>query len=192
MKLFLVRHGETDWNVQKKIQGKTDIELNELGVTQARRLGEKIAKAGTRIDKIYSSRLKRAYKTAVVIGECIHSEVEVVDGLEEMHLGDWEGMRWSEVRECYPEAYQKWYENRRYERVPNGESYQDLLERVLHALHIIIEKEENALIVTHSADIVTLLAMIHETPFHQMFDTYKIGNADLIEIECSDIQKVRV
>lgn len=193
MRIYFARHGETDWNVQKRIQGGTDIELNEIGIQQARNLGEKIAMEHLGIEKIYSSKLKRAYKTASVIGDRIDTEVVVMDGLEEIHLGLWEGMRWSEVEEKYPEEYRKWYENRRYHKPPQGESYQELMERVMSAIHLILKKEhQSVLVVTHSADIVTLLAMIHDVSFQNMFQKFKIGNADLIEMDHNDLLKIQL
>lgn len=188
MKIRFVRHGETDWNVQKRIQGGTDIKLNETGIKQAKQLGQAIADQKLMVGKIYTSKLKRAYKTAQIIGECIHKEVIAVDGLEEIHFGQWEGMRWSEVKEQFPLQYQVWNQNRRYEKAPYGETYQELMERVLTALRKIIgENEQDVLVVTHSADIVTLLAMIHHTPFSVMFDQYKIGNARVIELDREEI-----
>ena len=193
MKLLFVRHGETDWNVEKKIQGGTDTELNETGIEQARKLGQKLAKQKLAIAKIYSSKLKRAYKTAQIVGQIVGVEVESAEGLEEMNLGQWEGMRWREVREVYSAEYEEWHRNRRYQRTPYGESYQELLERLLPALEKIIQKEKGTvLVVTHSADIVTLLAIIHQTPFDQMFQVYKVGNADVVEIDSKEILKIQL
>lgn len=193
MRLLFVRHGETDWNVENRIQGGTDTALNETGLEQARQLGQKLAEQKLMIAKIYSSKLKRAHKTAEIVGELLGVDVESVDGLEEMNLGQWEGMRWHEVKETYPEEYEEWYLNRRYQKTPNGESYQELLERVLPALTYITQKEENiVLVVTHSANIVTLLAVIHNTAFDQMFRVYKIGNADVVEIDSTELLKIQL
>ena len=193
MRLLFVRHGETDWNVENRIQGGTDTALNETGQEQARQLGQKLAEQKLMIAKIYSSKLKRAHKTAEIVGELLGVDVESVDGLEEMNLGQWEGMRWHEVKETYPEEYEEWYLNRRYQKTPNGESYQELLERVLPALTYITQKEENiVLVVTHSANIVTLLAVIHNTAFDQMFRVYKIGNADVVEIDSTELLKIQL
>lgn len=193
MRLLFVRHGETDWNVENRIQGGTDTALNETGLEQARQLGQKLAEQKLMIAKIYSSKLKRAHKTAEIVGELLGVDVESVDGLEEMNLGQWEGMRWHEVKETYPEEYEEWYLNRRYQKTPNGESYQELLERVLPVLTYITQKEENiVLVVTHSANIVTLLAVIHNTAFDQMFRVYKIGNADVVEIDSTELLKIQL
>ena len=193
MRLLLARHGETDWNVASKIQGSTDTELNEVGKEQARQLGQKLVMERIQIDTIYTSKLKRAALTAQIIGEMMGVDVEPVDGLEEINLGQWEGMRWSEVRNTYPDEYEEWYHNRRYYKVPNGESYQDLLVRDLSVLkNIINEKINTALVVTHSANIVTLLAAINKVAFEDMFKKYKIENTSVIELDSKDIKNLDI
>lgn len=199
MKLLFTRHGETDWNVQKRIQGNTDTELNETGILQARQLGLRIASQGIKINHIYSSRLKRAYKTATIVSEYVDAGVQGIDGLEEINLGRWEGMTWSNVEERFPKEYEQWYHNRRYHKVLGGESYQDLLERVMKAIHKIMKQQESrhqtdapVLIVTHSADIVTLLAAVHNVPFEDMFQRFKIGNTDLVELESEELDRIQL
>lgn len=67
MNIYIVRHGETDWNVQLKLQGRSDIPLNATGIEQAEQTGENLKKAGISFDKVYSSPLQRAVKTAELI-----------------------------------------------------------------------------------------------------------------------------
>ncbi len=184
MKLYLIRHGETDWNVQNKIQGKTDIHLNETGRLQAKGLAKKIKEGKYDITSIYTSGLKRAWETANIVGQAIGIEPVVFAGLEEMSLGIWEGYTWKQVKEEYPEEYQSWYKDRRYHVIPEGESYQQLLERLLPALVKILGiAEGNALIVTHSADIMTIMSYINDTPFEDMVKNYKTGNVGVVEID---------
>ena len=83
-----------------------------------------------------------------------------------------------------PEEYQVWRNNRRYQVPPEGESYQQLLDRLLPALSNIAKKEKvNALVVTHSAVIMTLLSYLYDTPFEDMAKNYKTGNAGVVELE---------
>ncbi len=183
MKLYLTRHGETDWNLQNKIQGQTDILLNEKGRDQARELGKRL-REGYEIRSIYTSRQKRARETAEVIGQAIRVTPVVKEGLEEISLGRWEGYTWSQVREQFPEEYQAWYRNRRYQVPPEGESYQQLLDRLLPALSdIFVEHEDNVLAVAHSAVIMTLLSYMNDTPFEEMAKNYKTGNVGIVEID---------
>ncbi len=184
MKLYLVRHGETDWNLENKIQGRTDTPLNENGRRQARELADKVSRELGGIRKIYSSRQKRALETAQIIGRKLAVDPIAYQGLEEMSLGEWEGYTWKQVREVFPQEYQIWHQNRRYQVPPGGESYQQLLDRLLPALDAIIRKEDqDILIVTHSALIMTLMSYIYDTPFEDMAKNYKIGNAAIVELD---------
>ena len=188
--MIFVRHGETDWNVKKQIQGCTDIDLNDKGFSQAKLLADKIGKADYQLSCIYSSRLKRALKTAETISNEIHIPVVAFEGLEEMNLGVWEGRTWADIPSLYPEEYQTWHQERRYTRTPGGESYQDLLDRLLPALKQIIQREEkngDVLIVTHSAVIMTLQSYLHQTPFYEMSKRYRVGNAEMVVIESDRI-----
>lgn len=191
MKILLVRHGETDWNVQKKIQGKTDIPLNEAGIKQAEELAEKLVKWERPIVGIYTSRLKRASKTAEIIAKRLEKEYLETDGLEEIDLGLWEGLSWDQAAANFPEEYKIWHDNRRYTRSPKGESYQDLLERFLPALQKIVKDKQSEtgdiVIVTHSADIMTIMSYINDTPFYEMVKRYKTANAAVIEVDAETI-----
>ncbi len=195
MKILLVRHGETDWNVQKKIQGKTDIPLNEAGVRQAEELAEKLAGWERPIIGIYTSRLKRAAKTAEIIAKKLQMDYEETDGFEEIDLGLWEGASWAKAAVDFPEEYKIWHDNRRYTRSPEGESYQDLLERFLPALQRIVRdkqyEEGDIVVVTHSADIMTIMSCINDTPFYEMAKRYKTANAAVIEIGTEKILELK-
>lgn len=198
MKILLVRHGETDWNVAKKIQGSTDTPLNETGIQQAKKLAETLAMRSTPIRYIYTSKLSRAADTARIAAEKLGIKWGIMEGIEEINFGLWEGISWEEVAERFPTEYQAWRKNRRYEIPPQGESYQELLVRVVAALQKLLKeleeenkketKEGDIVIVTHSADIMTLLSFIYDTPFHEMVKRYKTENTAIIEIE-SDVLK---
>lgn len=187
MRLFLVRHGQTDWNVKGKIQGSVDSELNETGIKQAEELSIKIKllKSKHNFSIIYTSPQRRAAKTAQILSQAVNADYIKVKGLEEINFGEWEGMTWPEIEKKYPEEYEEWYENRRYTRPPKGESYQDMIERVLAAIHKIIEKEnehENVVIVTHSAVIMCLMCYITNTPFEDMMK-FITDNTAITEID---------
>lgn len=183
MNIYLVRHGETDWNLESKIQGQTDTPLNENGRKQARELAEKISAELCEIGSIYTSKKKRALETAEIIGEKFSIVPIIHQGLEEICLGVWEGYTWKQVREVFSEEYQNWHQNRRYQVPPGGESYQQLLNRLLPAIDDIAQREKkDTLLVTHSAVIMTLMSYIHDTPFEDMAKNYKTGNAVIVEL----------
>lgn len=99
MILYLVRHGETDWNRQRRIQGHSDIPLNEQGILQARRLAERFRKHPA--DIIFSSDLLRARQTAEIIGEALDLPVHTCPRLRERSFGQLEGMTVEEIKQRY-------------------------------------------------------------------------------------------
>lgn len=109
MRIYLIRHGQTDWNVEGKVQGSTDIPLNETGRRQAACLAKGMA--GRPVVQIFSSRLKRAFETARTVGESQNVRVETVEGLEEISFGEWEGLTWKDIKKRYPREYKLWWEN---------------------------------------------------------------------------------
>ncbi|WP_294188676.1 alpha-ribazole phosphatase [uncultured Clostridium sp.] len=191
MKIFLVRHGETDWNLKGKIQGNTDIELNKTGIKQAYELSNKMLEKNYKFSKIYSSPQKRALQTAKILSENTNIECIVVDKLKEMNLGKWEGLAWSEVRENYPLEYKEWFVKRRYTKTPNGESYEEMLERVLDSLYKIIDdNSDNIVIVTHSTVIMSLQCYITNTDFDKM-TKFRTDNASILEIDSNLLIKLK-
>ncbi|SEW31023.1 histidine phosphatase family protein [[Clostridium] fimetarium] len=187
MKLIFIRHGQTDWNLEKRIQGSTDIELNKNGLDQGKRLGIELKDMHLHIEKIYTSKQKRAEQTAEIVSQYLNKKYEVLEGLEEMNLGLWEGNTWTEVQEKYPAQYSKWLIDRRYTRLPEGESYQDVLDRLLPILKKIIKiNSSDVLIVTHSAVIMCLLSYLRDTPFNQMVENYAMKNTEIVEIDSKE------
>lgn len=192
MKLFLIRHGQTDWNLAGKIQGSYDSELNNIGIFQAKDLSRKILDLKYKFSKIYTSKQKRALKTAQILSESVNIEYTPVDGLEEINLGEWEGLSWAEVKGKYPKEYREWYLNRRYTKAPKGESYQDMLERVLKAVHKIIdENSDDVVVVTHSAVIMCLQCYMTGTPFEEM-TKYKADNTIIVEIDSELLKAIEM
>ena len=198
MKIYFARHGETDWNAAKRIQGTTDTELNDNGYEQASRLAEDLSAKQANLYKIYSSKQKRAYETAKVVGNHFGIPVVKMSGLEEMNLGVWEGHTWKEVEEQFPAELKEWLTHRRYGKTPGGESYQDVLVRLFSALDRIIEESKvdnvegkDILILSHGAVLLTLLALQKDVPFEIMTSVIEIENAKAIELDEEEITKIK-
>lgn len=186
MKLLLIRHGETDWNIAKRIQGGTDIGLNQDGLAQAAALAKTLSPRSGSICALYSSPLKRAGQTAKVIGEYLGLPCRRVDTLREINFGLWEGLTWEEVKTRFPEEFKVWYQDRRRARPPEGESYQELLERFVPALQGLTENAAGTgdiIVVTHSGCIMSFLSLLNGTPLHEMAKRYKLSNTAIVEIE---------
>ena len=188
MKFLLVRHGETDWNIAKRIQGSTDIPLNKTGILQAAVLAEKLSCRATPITAVYTSKLLRAKQTGEAIAQKFSIHCQTVPGLEELNFGLWEGICWEEVESQFPKEYLLWHQNRRYKHPPGGESYNDLLLRVLPVLKNLRQKHaecknSDIVVVTHSACIMALLSLFNNTPFHEMIKRYKLANTAVVELD---------
>ena len=188
MKFYLVRHGQTEWNVEGRIQGSTDIELNPKGIKQAKQLSEIIRSLNYPFSKIYSSPQKRAVQTAEILSRESGIDFKIQDGLEEINLGEWEGLSWSIVHEIYPSEFEHWFKNRQYTKPPNGESYQEMVNRVLSALQKIkMETKDDTVIVTHSAVIMCLQCYLTNTPFEEM-TKFKTENGSITVIDAALIR----
>ncbi|MDF2881781.1 MAG: histidine phosphatase family protein [Clostridiaceae bacterium] len=183
MKLFLIRHGQTDWNIQGKIQGSHDTELNQTGIEQAELLSKKVVELNYKFSKIYTSQQKRAMKTAQILSCTVKEDCIPIIGLQEVNYGEWEGLCWREIQDKFPEEYQQWYNHRRYTRPPKGESYDDMLKRVLTVLHKIVnENSSDVAIVTHGAVIMSLQCYLTNTPFDEM-TKFKTDNTSITEFD---------
>ena len=100
--ILFARHGETDWNLERRVQGHTDRHLNETGRAQARELAARLA--GERLQAVYSSDLARAHETARIVAEPHGLPVTAVRDLRERHFGTWEGMTDDDVLARFPQA----------------------------------------------------------------------------------------
>lgn len=191
MKLFFIRHGQTDWNTKGKIQGSCDIELNATGIKQAEELGNKVLENKYRFSRIYTSPQRRAVKTAEILSKATNIEYTQMEGLEEINLGEWEGLTWAEVRAKYPTEYEEWYLNRRYAKPPKGESYEDMLQRVLTSIYKIIDENcDDVVVVTHSAVIMCLQCYLTDTPFDKM-TKFRAENTSITEIDSNLIMQLQ-
>jgi 2,3-bisphosphoglycerate-dependent phosphoglycerate mutase len=150
-KILLARHGETDWNSERRWQGHSDRRLNDVGRRQARELAETLR--DRRIDAIYSSDLLRAVETAAIVGDHLGLPIEVDAGLREVDVGDWAGREVGEIESADPEAFRRWREGRK--GWNGGESYEQMGKRVVAAVVRIAARHpaETILLVTHGGSI---------------------------------------
>jgi broad specificity phosphatase PhoE len=149
--IFLARHGETDWNSERRWQGHADRPLNDVGRAQARELAESLA--DRTIDVVYSSDLLRAHETALIVAERLALPVDVDPGLREVDVGDWSGRVHTEIEGLDPDGYRRWQEGGK--GWAGGESYEEMGERVVAAVLRLAARHpgETVLIVTHGGSI---------------------------------------
>ena len=145
---ILVRHGETEWNVEEIFRGRIDIELNETGMKQAELLAEYLSHL--QLEAIYSSPLKRALTTAETIAGYHKLGVNVAPGLIDFNYGEWQGLPHQEVEDKYKELYAKWINSPDQVRIPAGESLDDVRERVLGVVRNVVARYEGTVaLVSH-------------------------------------------
>ena len=161
MKLYLIRHGQTDWNIQGKIQGSHGIPLNDTGRAQAKLVAEGMDSRP--VTKIFSSTLMRAVETARMIGDRQQVETYLVPGLIEVEFGKWEGMTWDEIKEQYPAEYERWSINPVDVAPPGGETQMEAMERVAGAIEAVMEMtngREDIAVVSHGATMAYIVAYL--------------------------------
>ena len=148
-RILAVRHGETAWNRDTRIQGHTDIELNDHGRWQAAQLAE--ALHDEPIAAVYASDLLRAFETAEAVARTRSQSVTRHPGLRERCFGDFEGHTWTELEQKFPEASLAWRKRVPDFAPPGGESLLQLEARVVPAVEEIAARHpgEQILIVAH-------------------------------------------
>ena len=173
--LLLIRHGETTWNAEHRIQGQLDIPLSPLGVLQSARLAECLANEP--IDAVYSSGQSRAWLTAAPLAARLGLEVIAEPRLRERSFGIFEGLTLDEVAERYPPEFKKWRERDPAWRPEGGESGQQLIDRVLSAVSDIGMKHpsQTVVLVSHGGVLDVLyrearLLEWHAPREHQMLN----------------------
>jgi broad specificity phosphatase PhoE len=150
--ILLARHGETDWNNGRRVQGHTDIPLNAAGVAQARVLAEQLATEP--LIAVFSSDLSRALDTATVVADAHALEVTVDPRLREKNFGTWEGLTDLEIAERFPDAVRgQW---------GDGETTDEVAERVLGVLDRIrrLHPDGSVLVVSHGGPLRAMLASL--------------------------------
>lgn len=149
--ILLIRHGETDWNVEKRLQGHTDIDLNREGVRQAAALGR--ALLNEPLDAIFSSDLKRAFGTAQGIAIPRGMNIQLDTGLRERCFGAFEGLNHPEISERFPDDYAAWKRRDIDARYPQGEFHAETLRefsnRAVDAITSLASAYRKVAIVTH-------------------------------------------
>jgi probable phosphoglycerate mutase len=159
MRLLLVRHGETIWNAERRMQGATDVPLSEAGRAQAVQLAARLKDEP--IAAIYASDLQRASETAAILADIHDLPVQTDSRLREQSKGEWEGLTWPEIDAQYPGAAQRWRADRS-QPPSSGEGVSAVADRVRAALDAIRAAhggEDTVLLVGHGMAMRTLICV---------------------------------
>lgn len=184
-KVFLIRHGETEWNKLGKFQGSTDIDLSKEGILQAKRVSKRF---NGNFDYIYTSPLKRALKTARIISNKEGIEPIVAEGLTEINFGDWEGLTIKEIKNNFPEEFNNWRNDDVEAPLCGGDlSIKKASIRAKNAVEEIVErhKGKKIIIVAHGGIIKAALVGLlkwNMTMYHKI----TVGNTGICELDFDD------
>jgi broad specificity phosphatase PhoE len=181
-RLLLVRHGQSTWNHERRIQGQLDPPLSDEGRRQATRLGHRLT--GRTFEAIYTSDLRRAAETAQLVGQAVQIEPAPMAELREIYLGEWEGLRTEELAARFPDAWASWTEEPNWDLVPGGEGSVAFEARVGLALDQLFERhpQGDVLVVTHGGVIQIALHHVVGRPGRGIFP-FRIQNASVSVLE---------
>lgn len=160
IRLILVRHGETDWNIQQRYQGHSDTKLNQTGINQAKNLACELA--SEKLDAIYSSDLTRAMQTAAIINDGRNLPIHKLQELRECSFGIWEGKTFREMEQHFPEEVARIKGDPVKQIRAGGESRDQLSTRIGQAMQQIIDSHQNqsVLVVAHGGALAVAMEYI--------------------------------
>ena len=182
LKLYLIRHGLTEWNRTNRFQGSTDIELCNEGLEQAVKIAERMSVES--IDAVYSSDLSRAYATAQHIASHHQLDVIKVPEVREIHFGQWEGMTRSEIEKQKEYDFSAWHESPHTATFPGEGTLSAVQKRIMVGLNKIIEesKEKNIVLVSHGGSIKLSILSLLDLDL-SFYNKFWLGNTSLSIIE---------
>jgi broad specificity phosphatase PhoE len=155
--VYLIRHGQTDWNKEEIFRGRADVPLNDHGRDEAWALSQYLEDISA--DACYSSPLERARETAEIIARPHSLEVEIDDGIIDVDYGEWQGFSAAKVRKNYAETYQRWLERPHHIKFPGGESLSAVRKRALASLEVICAGHPDGIVFVVAHRVVTKVVM---------------------------------
>lgn len=184
--MYIVRHGETEWNTMGKLQGWQNSNLTNNGIENAIRLGERLE--NVEFTHIYSSPLERAIETANYIVGNRNIEIQVLEGLKEMGFGLWEGLENEELIDLYGEEHNNFWNRPELYKPNGGETFEEFFMRIKSSLDYILEntKKGNVLIVSHGVAIKALFAIMNGTKLEDFWDDTYVEGTSLSILEVKD------
>lgn len=187
MNIHLVRHGESTWNSENKIQGHSDVPLSSVGFQQAKLLAKSLARE--KFSCLYSSKLIRARQTAEIVSKSIGIPISYQNEIKEIFLGEWEGKTPEEVNKEYNNGYDRWRENPTKTIIPGAEPITAFKKRSKKAFEKIIKNhssDDNILIITHGGFITSIISHVLEVNFDRLITRLPILNTGITKITKHD------
>lgn len=180
-RFYLVRHGQTLWNVKRKYQGQSDVPLTKTGKLQARKVAKRLKDKD--IDAIYASDLSRTINTAREIAVYHNLPVNKDDDVRELSFGIWEGLTYDEIKKGWPKELESWQRNPFEIKPPKGETLTDLYKRTSSFMKRIAKNHPKSkiVVVTHAGPIRAILAQVLNLK-RDLFWKFKISNSSITEL----------
>ena len=177
-RIIAIRHGETAWNVDTRIQGQLDIGLNDTGHWQARRVARALALAGETVHAIYASDLQRAWETASAIAHAVGPAPQAVQGLRERGFGIFQGHTFAEIEATWPEEARRWRQREPHWAPEGGESLTALAQRITDTTTELAQRHagEQIVLVAHGG-VMDALYRAATRQDVQAPRTWNLGNA---------------
>ena len=177
-KLYLIRHGETDYNNELRFQGQIDIPLNQKGIEQAEKVAEFLKDVP--LQAIYSSSLQRALTTAEIIGRAKGIEPQATDALREMSFGIWENMNSKDIQKKYAKEWKDFFAKPASTKIPQGESMSDVQKRAYPVVQQILDEhpEGDVAFVAHGGIIRVLICTMLGLDLDRSWHLH-VGNASV-------------
>lgn len=175
-KIYIIRHGETDYNFRKRAQGWLDIPLNQTGIDQAQKLANHLQ--STKIDAAYTSDLKRSHQTARVITKALKLRLSKTKHLRERHLGVFQGKTWDEINLEHADLVQKFDDFTDLDWAGHkGESIRQVRGRIQKFLNLLHRKHQNKSVAlfTHGGTQKVILSTLTTVDFTQRIRSYNTG-----------------
>ncbi|WP_102272726.1 histidine phosphatase family protein [Cytobacillus massiliigabonensis] len=168
--LYIIRHGETEWNIEKRMQGRLDSDLTEKGKNDALLLGERLK--DTVFERIISSPSQRTVDTAMHVCGKRHIPIETDERLMEIALGAWQGKTEDEIKALFPAQHDLYWNHPSMYENPEGESFIDVMNRVASFLEELMDTNPsgNVLVVTHGVVLKTLYLLCRDASIDQLWD----------------------
>lgn len=185
--VYLTRHGQTEWNAVRKMQGHQDSPLTDLGVLQATWLRD--AMLDTDLSALYASTSQRAIKTAEIIRAQRPLEIITYDAFCEIDMGDWEGKTIDEIQQMDTQSLDTfWQKPTEYVPANSGESFYDLQSRVVPVLDEIVTRHtgQTIMIVSHGITLKLMLTHFEQRPLAQLWDPPFIQPTALSKVVIED------
>ena len=188
---YFIRHGETEWNAEGRLCGRTDVPLSDVGRRQAQLLAVRLKLIP--FAALYSSPLRRAFETAMILGHAIGREPQADPRLVELSYGAWEGRTYDESKRSSPEIYRAWEQDPGGNAPPEGESGEQLIGRVKPFLADVAQRHPsgNIAVVCHRTVCRLLACHIMGVPLAEYRKRILMDNAAL-NVFANDEGKWRV